>query len=319
MAVATFGMLSALDIEAETIASNVKLKGKESIVKRIDAPQHEADHIMVEARCEMKQRQSARRGKAIWTIVMTWGEKAVEIGVAADTEWADTESEHQELRVTVKESGKEYDLATLEKGVATGRGYNSLVVDAGEGIARVWLGDHVPVACGSVVVPGGVPDKVELRAAERIEVEYLLVEARENPAARLTTEWTGKDEIDIIRRVERSNDPREGVWRYLDRDVDTAFALPGGEYRLATISDNNGGYYILYLSGGQVNASRWKTGMIKGRLKPTIFADHYDMEWIDSMMEVVTGDATAGFDHSLGIMTVTMPLEKATMRYSREQ
>lgn len=308
-----------LPCNGKTIASDIELKGKKSVTAFVEDAEYESDHLLVEARCETTQRRSARRGNPDWSIVVTWGEELVEVGLATDTEWADTESERQQIRVVAIREGVETDIATIDKNVAKGRGYNSLVAEVGEGTMRLWIGEHVPEECGTITVPYGVPDKVELRANRKVNVEYFLVETLENPASRLTTEWTRRDEEELHRYLDHSTDRHEGVWRYLDRDVDAGVARAGGEYRLATVSDGDGGYLILYLSGAQVNGDKWKSGMIKGRLKPTIFVDHYDLEWMDAMMEKVSGDASGEINLNLGILTVTMPLEKATLRYSREQ
>ncbi|MDE6268666.1 MAG: hypothetical protein K2M04_06255 [Muribaculaceae bacterium] len=299
--------------------SDIELKGKRSVTAVVGDTEYESDHLLVEARCENTQRRSARRGNADWSIVVTWGAQTVEVGLATDTEWADTESERQQIRLVAIIDGEETDIATIDKNVAKGRGYNSLVTEVGEGIMRLWIGEHVPEECGTIAVPYGMPDRVELHANRKINVEYFLVETLENPASRLTTEWTGRGEEELQRYLDHSTDRHEGIWRYLDRDVDAGVARPGGEYRLATVSDGEGGYVILYLSGAQVNGEKWKSGMIKGRLRPTIFVDHYDLEWMDAMMEKVSEDASGEINLSLGILTVTMPLEKATLRYSREQ
>lgn len=76
-------------------------------------------------------------------------------------------------------------------------------------------------------------------------------------------------------------------------------------------------YLIIYLSGAETNSSNWKEGMIKGRLKATIFQNHYDLEWYDSLFELIDVDAYASINNS--ILTLEFPLYKAKVRFFKQR
>lgn len=111
----------------------------------------------------------------------------------------------------------------------------------------------------------------------------------------------------------------EGIWESLDRDNDPRYARQGGRYLLATVDNGHGAYDIVYLGGAEVNASFWRPGMLKGRMKPTIFTDRFDLEWFDSSGKPVTpGDCEAKVEQG-AILVVHFPLLKTTLRFSRRR
>ena len=56
--------------------------------------------------------------------------------------------------------------------------------------------------------------------------------------------------------------------------------------------------------------------MLKGRLKPTIFLDHYDLEWVDSTFERMNRDIHAQLTDG-AILSLSFPLLKTTVRFSK--
>ena len=73
---------------------------------------------------------------------------------------------------------------------------------------------------------------------------------------------------------------------------------------------------LIYLSGAQINQINWVEGMIKGRLRPTIFQNHYDLIWYDSMFDIIDTDAYATIVDS--ILTLEFPLYKTQIRFYKE-
>lgn len=117
-----------------------------------------------------------------------------------------------------------------------------------------------------------------------------------------------------------------GLWGFLDRDTDSSYAEPGGRYTLAIVSAGvlpesyvapGSDYVILLVDGAVVNGKRWQPYMIKGFLKRTRFAGHYDLEWYDVMMEPWGKEIYADIDPNGLILTLNFPLSKATLRFSR--
>ena len=56
--------------------------------------------------------------------------------------------------------------------------------------------------------------------------------------------------------------------------------------------------------------------MLKGRLRPGIFENHYSLEWIDAEFEPVTEDIHADISQG-AILTLSFPLLKTTLRFSK--
>ncbi len=182
---------------------------------------------------------------------------------------------------------------------------------------------------GKVVISGGgrrvedvfnvfVPDvksAVALRVWSRGElaVSSLSLETVRSPQVELSTSWT--QEL-LTAHFRESNDPIEGYWQYLDRENDPAYARPGGRYLLAVVRAESGGYDIIYVDGAEKMRDEWRPMMLKGRLKPTIFVDHFDLEWIDSTFEPIERDIHATVTDK-AILTLSFPLFKTVMRFSR--
>lgn len=149
-----------------------------------------------------------------------------------------------------------------------------------------------------------------------VTVSTMMVETVADPVSNAMTPWT-LDEIDT--HLSASTDPVEGYWEYLDRENDPGYAIPGGRYTLAIVAadDIPGAYDILYVSGAQKMAGLWSPGMLKGRLLPTQFIDHYDLLWTDATFAPITRDIHASITQKT-ILTLNFPLYKTVLRFSRK-
>ncbi|MCM1451007.1 MAG: hypothetical protein NC102_01970 [Clostridium sp.] len=114
-----------------------------------------------------------------------------------------------------------------------------------------------------------------------------------------------------------STDKAEGLWEYMDRDIDPGAASLGGRYHLATIKNAEGDYDIVYLGGAEAEAGRWTPMSIKGRLSPTIFIGNYDLVWIDADGNRLERECNAQIDINGAILTLRFPLQKAQIRLRR--
>lgn len=114
-----------------------------------------------------------------------------------------------------------------------------------------------------------------------------------------------------------STDKFEGIWEYLDRDINIDKASFGGAYRLATVSNAQDGYDILYLGGAEVNSALWHPLQTKGRIFPTIFIDNFDLEWQDADGKLLKEDNNAQFSQDGSILTLRFPLYRSQLRFSR--
>lgn len=117
--------------------------------------------------------------------------------------------------------------------------------------------------------------------------------------------------------LSESDDRSECVWRYLDRNTDQRRLNTGGDYRLASVRCDDGSYDILYLDGARVNAGRWQAMMVKGRLLPTAFANHYDLIWYDAFGREIKAEASADIIDG-AILRLNLPLHGGSVRYQRD-
>lgn len=129
----------------------------------------------------------------------------------------------------------------------------------------------------------------------------------------------------LQRRFTSAHDPVEGYWTYFDRSNDPMYARLGGQYTLAVVRNDSipsadragASYDIVYISGAKTLGHYWKPMMLKGRLRPTIFQGHYDLEWTDSTFDTITEDIHAILDSDDALLTLAFPLLKTTIRFSK--
>lgn len=155
---------------------------------------------------------------------------------------------------------------------------------------------------------------VELTIKGRLEISSIVREYMKDMVADLSTGITAESVAGLVAGKKQP----VGIWKALDRNTDSRYALPGGRYTLAIVpADAQGEYDILYLEGAEVHSSSWTAGMRKGKLKPTAFKDHYDLIWYDSAMECIEYDATASVEQET-ILSLNFPLLKSTLRFVRQ-
>lgn len=114
-----------------------------------------------------------------------------------------------------------------------------------------------------------------------------------------------------------SSDPKESLWQYLDRDICISKAALGGKYALATVAAGEGNYDIYYLDGAEKGKALWGPLRLKGRLKGTIFRDHYDLEWLDSRGRPVKEDTHADFSGECTVLELKFPLQESSLRFRK--
>lgn len=248
--------------------------------------------------------QAPRRGAADWAVTL-----------------GDTSNNYLRVRVHVPEYSEIYGRRAVAAAQVGGRGGEWLAGTAEFDCAgdeasvrivydgcsvRVYAGDVANVLvcrldslCGGPFVVEGA-DPVEAWA------RFLPIPAPEMaPFA---------DVDDLLAYLSASTDPREGLWRYLDRDMEDARASLGARYDLATVRRPGGAYDIIYLAG---SVPGWRPLQIKGLLAPTIFIGHYDLVWFDATGIPVSDESNAQFAPDASILTLLFPLHRAQLRFSR--
>ncbi len=122
------------------------------------------------------------------------------------------------------------------------------------------------------------------------------------------------DEDTIRAYLSASDDINEGLWEYLDRDVDRERAALGSEYRLATVSVAQGVYSIILLGSPHGVVGHLD---VKGTLRATEFIDHYDLEWIASSGQYLDRDTSADFEEGGAVLRLNFPLLSSNVRFRR--
>lgn len=167
---------------------------------------------------------------------------------------------------------------------------------------------------GSSVIPSGAPDVVA-SSSGGISVAEMNVDIH-------AASMSDSSEADVFLALERCNGKRTdlpGIYSLLDYDVDETYARSGGSYRLALVPEEETGCYnAYYLSGAKANPAMWSAGMKKGRLKPTPFANIFDVEWRDAEGRMMLHDIQAEFDPLANTMTFKFPYQNSTLRLRKE-
>lgn len=199
------------------------------------------------------------------------------------------------------------------KGVRPSGGVNSLVTEYGDGKLSFQIGGDRLNRAG-VFEAGGHVGSIRLQVTKAMDVKRFCVKQSPDYSKTLMTRWSSDS---LASYFADSTDSVEGFWSFLDRDNDPAWAIPGGFYDLAVVRGEGQTYDIIYLSGAKVDASRWREGMRKGKLSPTIFADHYILEWTDSRFMSDYEEITADISAEGTILTLNFPIYHSKLRFSK--
>lgn len=123
----------------------------------------------------------------------------------------------------------------------------------------------------------------------------------------------------LLAYLDASDDVLEGVWTYLDRDIDRSKADIGAYYTLATVADGEGGYHIVYLGGENNYSYVWEPLEIKGELHRTPFINNYDLIWICADGHTLRRDTSAAFEAGNSILRLNFPLLGSSLRFMRRR
>lgn len=212
------------------------------------------------------------------------------------------------------DSGRSTILYEAEPGTQKGfsRGYNTLKLISDDPVnrtARLYAGQKELRHVAVVPLVGGmfaawVADGKELKV-QRNMLQLDTVSLPEITA------------LDIESALAESVDSVQGEWEFLDRDVRNKRSSIGGKYRLATISDDEGGYEIIYLAGAEINPRIWQPGCVKGYLRPTNFQGDFDLVWFDSLGRRMEGEQSATLSAGGELLQLNFPLIGAQIRFRK--
>lgn len=226
-----------------------------------------------------------------------------------------------ELLLTFAKADSILSTTSLTRGVDLNKKPNTLRLHIDNQNRLYWtLGSHTIAATGQEQLDGPpAPGTMAIYTLNTgLDIyESGVVERYTRPAPRLTP----LDSPLSFAAPANGADSPAGVWKALDRDNDPQWSRPGGDYTIgvAPSTSHPGQFDIIYLDGATVNAGAWKPGMVKGRLEPTPFARHYNLQWTDAAMEKMgkADECSATLDPYGAILTLSFPLQHATLRFYR--
>lgn len=173
------------------------------------------------------------------------------------------------------------------------------------------IAERIPVDF-SHIQPGGIGYECALPLEELINAVHATELKVIEPS--LITEIE-----ELKERIAQSTDPAEAFWTYLDRDTPPASAALGGFYTIATVKEPDGSYSIIYIDGATAASAAWKPMMLKGRLHPTIFKDHYNLEWVQPSGTLLDTDTSADIILDGSVLRLNFPLNNASIRFQKTE
>ena len=292
---------------------NISLRADSIITKKIKT---DISSVAIEARVKVLQnKERAGRSKSSWRLMWDYRTptdyKCIEL-TWNNTDYGDFLDTRQCIINIIEVNNSKYNLIKsicLEHGVNMSTGFNTILVEAENYKYSVFVGEDNLMYLGTYDKEDSFSGDCGLTSTVNSYVSNLIINAEIDVAKTLITKY---DEEFLRSKFTLSRTDIEGFWSYLDRNNDPDWAKIGGRYKLALVKDGND-YLIIYIDGAEVNRMNWKDGMIKGRLKSTIFQNHYDVEWYDSMFELIDEEAHASVQDS--ILTIEFPLFKTQIRF----
>lgn len=276
-------------------------------------------NIAIEARFAVTKNKE-REGESDSKCRILWNYKSHNDYLFAELTWRNTNfGDFTDCRQALVRIGKAINGVdsiivdkVIEKGVNLSTGYNTLFIEGNDNNYKIYLGSERLQYIASMKSNDRLFATCGISSTVKTTVSKFFVETKPDVRISLRTNYS---EQNIRERLATSLDENEAIWSYLDRNNDVNYAIIGGKYRIALIKDGND-YLIVYISGAQTNMKNWQEGMIKGRLKQTIFENHYDLIWYDSMFDVIDSDAHASIKNS--ILTLEFPIYKTSIRFYKE-
>ena len=110
-----------------------------------------------------------------------------------------------------------------------------------------------------------------------------------------------------------SADSLTGRWTYLDRNSDPDRVAGAIDYDIAIVQSEDA--YVIVYQGK--SSDGWRAGDIKGYLRPTPFAGHFDLEWIDQGGTLHRRDVSADLLLDGQVLRLNFPLLGTSIRLRR--
>ncbi len=277
-------------------------------------------NLIIEARVAVnKNKERVGESSSRWSII--WNYKSSNDFNYIELTWENTNFgdflDYRRAKIKVGEIRKGVDnvlkTTTLDKNVNMYTGYNSISIEISGDKYNVFVGDNKLCYIGSFLFKDKIRGNCGIKTTIDAKISRFVIETTPDMKLMLQSKNTLKS---LNTHFSTKKNLHEGFWSYLDRNNNEDYAIVGGRYRFALLKEGND-YLIIYINGAVTNKKNWSEGMIKGRLISTIFENHYDLIWYDSMFELIDVDAHASINNS--ILTIEFPTYKTQIRFYREQ
>lgn len=305
-------------LSAETqYYKKINLIADSLFLKSIDIP---ISSLSFEARVKVsKNKERDGLSKSNWRLIWNY-QSQVDYNYVSlswnNTNYGDLLDERQCIINVVEVNNgnhKVINKKVLNRNVNLSTGFNTILIEANNSSYNVFVGEDNLIHIGNFITTDSLKGDCGLISSVDSYVSNCVISTEYDMTKRLMTSYS-KHILD--EKFSSTTDSIEGFWRYLDRNNDPEWTRLGGRYSLALVREGND-YLIIYIDGAETNAKNWHQGMIKGRLKATIFQNHYDLEWFDSMFEIINIDAHASVSNS--ILSLEFPTLKTQIRFYKEE
>lgn len=241
-----------------------------------------------------------------WDYISPAQHRRADYIIVPATEIDNTDSAPIECKVYRVTDGIDSLVATFSSFVRYGRGRDaaiSAILRANGDGARLDFGGRT--VCDGFDVPfSGCAASIGFKADREVRVL----------ADNLITRYSSERSRYTRDIVFDSNDPLSGQWRYLDRDADQGRVPSGIDYDLAVVAEIDSTYTIIY-AGESLDG--WKHGDVKGRLTPTHFENHFDLEWFDQSGRRYFRDTSADLLVDGQVLRLNFPILGTSVRFRR--
>ena len=287
-----------------------------SVSRIVNAGMKRYESISVEARAALrKSRERAGMSKTRWGVMMSSPGDTLDVCLHfGNTDFGDM-FDRRIAVIIVRRNSTEIYRREAEGFRMSANGLNTLSINLTDSRLSVSGGGERSLSIAEIALEHPmVPEVARVWSEGELLLTSFATEVCRDPAETLDS---GFDMESLRNRFRDTRDPIEGFWSYFDRTNNPSYARLGGRYTLALVRRDDGTYDIIYVSGAQTLASSWKPMMLKGSLRPTIFENHYDLTWIDATLERLTEDIHATIESNNSLLTLSFPLLKTTIRFSK--
>lgn len=230
--------------------------------------------------------------------------------------FGDNDGDMLKVEVVDLVSGDLLASALAKEGVDPYRGQNSWCVARKGNVWRVLAGNREYRDLLVFISDMEVPLKPSVSAAPGGEISVSLLQIDVEPDAFGSVPCVNVSML--LDSIDNSGDGIAGIYSLFDHTYDDSYAVPGGDYRMALMPLDEGGFSMIYLSGARTLADCWRPGMSKALLKPTPFRNVFDVEWVDAEGDVMRHDVQAEFFPLSSTITFSFPLQGSSLRFRKE-